>query len=851
MQTAIEREPVSHPQPFRAEGPPLNPSTGTTGCFHCGADCGPHPWSSDARSFCCQGCLTVYELLHTNGLEHFYNLETSAGVRVQEPSRQGEYAFLDDPELQRQFLDFSDGRIGRVTFQLPAIHCVACVWLLENLFRLCTGIGQSRVNFSRKEVAITFETAKIRLSALAALLKSIGYAPELSFSDLNKTSKPPVDRRLQAQLGVAGFAFGNIMLLSLPGYLGFDSASASTFQSLFGPVSLLLSLPVLGFSAADYIRGALTSLRQRTVTIDLPLTLGIVALYLQSLVEILAQRGPGYLDSFAGLIFFLLCGKLFQRKTFDRLSFDRDYRSFFPLSVVRKTASGEESISISRVSVGDRLMLRHGELIPADSELISGQALIDYSFVTGESEPLPRDPGEHLYAGGRQTAGAIEVEVRKPVSESYLTSLWNNDLFHKQDRPNLQSLTDRFSRHFVTAVMTTAAASAGFWWLAQGPDRAVAAFSAVLIVACPCALALSAPFALGTAQRILAGRQVYLKNPQIIEALAATDMLVFDKTGTLTAPSDGALPFEGIPLSDHEIALVRSLASQSTHPHALRVATALSGNAGIPESTGFLETAGCGIEGTVNGTAILLGSRTWLQSSGILLPELPTPAEASTVCLAMNGVYRGRFLPDTQLRPGLGRAIAELGKRYPLALLSGDTQNEQDRFRCLFGPAATLQFNQSPHDKLNFIRQLRASGRTVAMIGDGLNDSGALKESDAGIAVLEKIGAFSPASDGILVGSMVPHLGAVLRYCKATMRVVRWSFAISCAYNLIGISFAAQAVLSPLICAVLMPLSSITVVAFACATTRWLGRNLVPESADAATNTRPAAVLADHSPLPA
>ncbi len=496
-------------------------------------------------------------------------------------------------------------------------------------------------------------------------------------------------------------------------------------------------------------------------------------------------------------------------------------------------------------------MLRHGELIPADSELLSGKALIDYSFVTGESKPMARHPGEHLYAGGRQTAGAIEIEVRKPVSESYLTSLWNNDLFQKQDRANLQSVTDRFSRHFVTAVIATAAASAVYWWLAQGPDRAVAAFSAVLIVACPCALALSAPFALGTAQRILAGRQVYLKNPQVIEALAATDMLVFDKTGTLTAPSDGALPFEGIPLSDHESALVRSLASQSTHPHALRVAAALPGNSRIQENTGFLETAGCGIEGTVNGTALLLGSRTWLQSSGITLPELQTPTEASTVCLAINGVYRGRFMPDTQLRPGLDLSIAELGTRYPLALLSGDTETAKDSFRSLFGPAATLQFNQSPHDKLNFIRQLRTSGRTVAMIGDGLNDSGALKESDAGIAVLEKIGAFSPASDGILVGSMVPHLSAVLRYCKATMRVVRWSFAISCAYNVIGISFAAQAVLSPLICAILMPLSSITVVAFACAATRWLGRDLITESSNTTMDAIATPALADYSPHPA
>jgi P-type Cu+ transporter len=504
-------------------------------CFHCGEPCYDPGLAREEKAFCCQGCLFVHDLLAESGLGQFYELNRHRGVRIRQQAKHRQWAYLDDPALQQQLLDFTDGKVSRVTFQIPAIHCVACVWLLENLFRLHPGVGRSQVNFPRREATITFASKKLALSALVGLLASIGYEPVLTLGELEKRRSDPARKRQWLQVGIAGFAFGNIMLLSLPAYLGLDSLSGPLFRLIFGYLSLALAAPVVCYSASDYWRSAALSLRQRMLALDVPIAVGLAALYAQSAYEIVLGRGPGYLDSLAGLVFFLLCGRVFQQKTHDRIAFDRDFRGFFPLSVTRKTAAGEESIAISNLRVGDRLLLRNGELIPADARLVSGPAFIDYSFVTGEAEPVTKAAGDYLYAGGRQMGGAIEVETVKAVSQSHLTSLWNHEAFQKEQESSLNTLTNRIGRWFTLGVIAVAVGAGVFWLMQADTGRAVKAFISVLIVACPCALALSAPFALGTAQRLLARLQVFLRNALVLERMAQVEAIVFDKTGTLTA----------------------------------------------------------------------------------------------------------------------------------------------------------------------------------------------------------------------------------------------------------------------------------------------------------------------------
>lgn len=788
-------------------------------CFHCGEICPDLTFTSGENTFCCQGCLIVHDLLAENGLEQFYDLSRHPGVRMKGASNRQQWAFLDEPKIEQRLLDFTDGKTSRVTLHIPTIHCIACVWLLENLFRLHPGIARSQVNFPRREVSIQFAAEKIKLSEVVVLLATIGYEPALTLGELEKAKPTSAGKRQWLQIGVAGFAFGNIMLFSLPRYLGLDSFSGEVFARIFGYLSLALAIPVITYSASDYWKSALLSLRQRVLTLDVPIALGLAAIYGTSAFEILTRRGEGYCDSLTGLIFFLLCGRAFQQKTHEQIAFDRDYKSFFPLSVTRKNSNGEEHASLSELRVGDRILLRNSELIPADSKLISGVATIDYSFVTGESEPVAKNIGDYLYAGGKQAGAAIELEIVKPVSQSYLTSLWNHEAFQKERDDTLNTLTNLYSRRFTLIVIAVAVLAAIIWTATGNFPRGIKAFASVLIVACPCALALAAPFTLGTAHRLLARLNVFVKNSVVLERMARVTTIVFDKTGTLTTATNSTETFRGAPLSDNEQLLVLSVARQSTHPYSQRIVESMRNGRTMKPLDAFGETPGQGLKGKIEGHEILLGSQKWLESHSVQLAQ-----HGPGVQLAIDGKHRGAFAIGTAIREKTDRMLEKLADHYELALLSGDNEREREIFWNLFGDDAVMHFNQSPLDKLNFIRNLHGKKETVMMVGDGLNDAGALKQSDVGVAVVERVGAFSPASDVILEAARVRELAKILSFARASTRIVRVSFGVSAAYNLVGLSIAAAGILSPIICAVLMPLSSATVVLFAVGATTFAAR---------------------------
>ncbi len=824
---------MSRPAPATLEPPNI---TSADRCYHCGEPCASGAFALAGKSFCCLGCQTVFTLLRENGLEQFYALNSRPGIRIRNAASAGKWTYLDDPLLAEQLLDFADQSQAKITMHLPGIHCVACVWLLENLFKLHPGVGSSQVNFSRREAAITFAPDKIKLSELAALLESLGYEPEFTLGATDKAKPSGLGKKTWLQIGLAGFSFGNIMLMSLPFYLGLDSFSGPWFKAMAGWLGLALAFPVVTFSASDFWRGAWISLRQSVLTMEVPIALGLASLYAASAVEVFSHRGPGYCDSLCGLIFFLLCGRVFQRKTHERLVFDRDYKGFFPLSVTRKTACGEECIPISRLEPGNHIILRNGELLPADARLIHGEAWIDYSFVTGESEPVERLAGARLYAGGRQTGGAIEVETIKPVAQSYLASLWDNEAFRKNRDNDLDSLTNRYSKYF-TQLIASVAVGAAFYWLFRDAGKALNVFTAVLIVACPCALALAAPLTQGTAQRILARLKIFLRNAAVLERMAEIDTLVLDKTGTLTSTDAQGVAFypagAGISVtasananfSPEERTWMVSVARQSAHPHSLRIAKALGGDQ-LPVA-GFAETPGQGIVGEVGGRKLLMGSRVWMEAhrvEGLAPAFLPPDQSGSLVYVAIDGVGRGAFVLDNTLRPEVRALIRQLSGRYQLALLSGDNEREAARFEKIFNGQAILRFNQSPADKLEFIRQWQQRGRKVMMVGDGLNDAGALRQAEVGVAVVERIGIFSPASDVILDAVRLPQLARVLTFARRSVGVVKAGFAISTCYNVIGVGIAAAGLLAPIVCALLMPASSVTVVLFAIFATVWQAR---------------------------
>lgn len=787
--------------------------TATQSCFHCGDRC-DEELVYDAHTFCCAGCKNVYQLLSGNNLCDYYNLEAAPGISRKSPVLPNRFDYLDDEQVQHKLIEFKDAQLTRVTFFIPTMHCSSCIWLLEHIYRIEPAIVSGRVNFMKKQVTFMFHHDKISLRKVVTLIASLGYEPAINLNSIESEVKQESNRKLSYQIGVAGFSFGNIMLISFPEYFGLDTATRNIFSDLFGYLNFGLALPVFFFSAQDYFKNAWAGMRKGFIGIDVPLALGILVLFLRSSAEVFTGSGAGYFDTLAGLVFFLLIGKWFQQKTFDTLSFDRDYKSYFPVAVSVLKGNDETTVPVTALAVGDRILIRNQELIPADAILMQGDAHIDFSFVTGESNPVDKSLGEMVYAGGRQIGAAIELVVTKKVSQSYLTQLWNNEHFAKEQKHTLQSFQQVVSKYFTIALIAIAFGAAAYW-LVMDAALAMPAFTAVLIIACPCALALSSPFALGTAMRILGNNRCYVKAPDVIEQLAHAEDLVFDKTGTLTQTGEAEITWHGMVLNSEVKTSIASLARHSVHPLSRRLVSYLQAPSVLPAEK-YIEVSGLGQSAEIANHAIALGSRSYMEAltGKVLHTDLSESDTATRVYMALDDTCLGYFEFAHAYREGVEEVMHVLKRKHAIYLLSGDQDRERTKLQPLFGMEAKLLFKQSPLDKLNFVDGLRKLGKQVVMVGDGLNDAGALKAASIGISVTEDTAHFSPASDIILDASRFNLLPRILNFCKDTRRVIHLSFVISLIYNLIGLSFAVQGTLSPLIAAVLMPLSSVTVIGF-------------------------------------
>jgi len=786
-------------------------------CFHCGTPAGNSDIEVDGKPFCCAGCKAVYQILSANQLCQYYNFDPNPGIT---PSLHAapRFEFLDDPAVIQQLIDFSDGSATVLTLRIPQMHCSSCIWLLENLHKLDEGVGFSRVDFLKKTLLIRFAKQKTSLRKIVTLLTSLGYEPELNLGSIQKKPAQAMNRSLYLKLGIAAFCFGNIMLFSLPEYFAGSRADFSS-RSLFGYINLLLSLPVALYSSSLFYVSAWQGLRKKIINIDVPIALGIGVVFVRSVVDVLLATGPGYFDSLTGLVFFLLIGRLFQNKTYEGLNFERHYQSYFPLAAAVRKNGDERTIPITSLRPGDRMILRNNEIIPADSVVMKGSARIDYSFVTGESNPVTKVVGEVAYAGGKQAGATVELEVIKEVSESKLVQLWNDFGGSERSKSRLLTLSTSIGKYFTIAILMLTAVTVFFWWMVDH-TRILNAATAILIVACPCALALAAPFAFGTTMRIFGKRGFYLKNAGIVESLSKVDTIVFDKTGTLTQTFHSSIQFVGMPLSEKEIRLVASLARNSTHPLSRTIVEHLA-QKDLSDVHSFEEVEGEGIRGIVEGIPVQLGSSNFVR--GKKPCDEPETTE-TRVHLSLQGEHRVWFSFENTYRKGVTEVLSHLGRKRSLMILSGDGDRERERLQSIYGQFADMRFDQKPSDKLAFIRELQNAGRKVLMIGDGLNDAGALWQSDVAIAVAEDVTSFSPACDAILEGSSFGMLDRLLEFASTSQHVVYASFALSILYNIGGLWFAVQGLLSPLLAAILMPLSSISVVVFSTTAVRQLAK---------------------------
>ena len=776
-------------------------------CFHCGLTIEQNEEIDfDDKKFCCTGCKTVYEIFSINDLTSYYDFEKSPGATPQDIK--GKYDFLENETILAKLLEFQEGNTSIVSLNIPHIHCSSCIWILENLNRLQLGISTSQVNFHEKKVRITFNSDVVSLKDITYLLSSIGYEPYISLENYG-SAKAKVDRSLTYKLGVAFFCFGNIMLLSFPEYFEMKEFWLDSYKPFFRLLIFLLALPTFFYSASGYYVSAYHSIRTRMLNIDIPIALGIIVMFIRSTYDMLMDHGPGFFDSLASLIFFMLLGKMFQIKTYSFLSFERDFKSYFPIAVTKiNKDTSEENVAIYDVLKGDRLLIRNQELIPVDGILISDSAEIDYSFVTGEAVPITKKSGDKVFAGGKQIGKVIEMEVLHSVSQSYLTQLWSNEIFQKKVDQKHKTITDAISRYFTPILLLIAFAGFGYW-IFKDANTAFNVFTAVLIVACPCALALTAPFTFGNILRILGKKKFYLKNALVIEQLAKVDTIVFDKTGTITTNKKSNILYEGNPISNSDITLIKNVLRGSNHPLSRMLYDFLPESKRIAVEE-FQEITGKGILAIIDGKEMKIGSGQFVNDIVADGSEI----EKTALHIKIGEIYFGKYTFQNQYREGLEKLFANLSKDYQIKVLSGDNDGERSNLEAILPKGTELIFNQKPEQKLEYIKQLQEKGQNVMMVGDGLNDAGALAQSNVGISISENVNVFSPACDAILDATEFSRLNYFLKLSHKAILIIKMSFGLSLLYNVVGLAFAVTGNLLPLVAAIIMPLSTITIVSF-------------------------------------
>lgn len=772
-------------------------------CEHCGLECSSDNIRLGEQIFCCEGCKMVYSLINENGLCNYYNLNDHPGINQKNQIRQNKFSFLDDDSVVNQLISFKNQEFTQITFYLPTIHCSSCLYLLENIHKFNRGVVSCEINFSKKEGKIKFNHFEVSLREVAELLTRLGYEPHISLKDV-AGAKPKTSKSMIYKLGIAGFCFSNIMMMSFPEYLGLHESEKNILE-VFRYMNFLLALPTFFYSATQFFSSAWAGLRNNFLNIDAPISLAIIVTFTRSVFEIYSGTGGGYFDSMSGIIFFMLLGRVIQDKTYQHIEFDRDYTSYFPIAVISLVDGEEVPVQVSNLKKGDIIRIYNEEIIPVDGILSRGSALIDYSFVTGESEVNIIEIGEIVYAGGKQVGPAIDMLILKDVSQSYLTQLWKQTKVKTSVQQDQKSFIHFLSRYFSYIVFSISGLSALYWWFAD-PSKMLLAATAVLIVACPCALLLSNSFANGFVLRLLGYNQFFLKDAVSIEFIAGLKQIVFDKTGTLTDAHRNEVDYEGSELNEIEKNWISAASKQSKHPLSKALVDFLNQKQ-TTEVLKLTEFPGQGISCVFKDATIRLGTE---EFTG----QQHSSDKRSRVCVLINGEFKGKFYIENHYREMADEVIAKLKNRFKLSVLSGDNDKEADNLRQVFGKDSVILFNQKPEDKLAFINSLQKQKLAVMMVGDGLNDAGALMQSDVGIAIADKGNNFTPASDVILGAESFKKLPALLSLCADGKKIIIGSFIISILYNIIGIYYSVTAQLSPIIAAVLMPASTFSIIIF-------------------------------------
>ncbi|MBI4955508.1 MAG: heavy metal translocating P-type ATPase [Myxococcales bacterium] len=791
-----------------------------TACAHCADPVPAGLVEADAaEQFCCAGCRTVYEVLHTHGLEGYYDVAQASAARPTRarPSRRG-YAELDDPALLARHAKPRPGGLLSIELYLEGVHCAACVWVVEKVPLAVPGTAEARLELGRSVVSVTWDPQAVALSHIARFLDAIGYSPHVFRGASVAALRRKEDRALLVRIGIAGAIAGNVMLLAFALYSGEAGGMAHADWDWFRWLSLGLTLPTLLFAGDVFFRGALAALRARTLSLDVPIAVGLAVGFAAGALNTLRGAGEVYFDSLSTLTFLLLVGRFVQRRGLRRAADAAEgLLSMVPARARKVEADGVREVPIEALAAGDVVEVRAGDAVPADGDVTDGASELDVAWLTGEPRPVPVGAGEAVQAGSVNLVAPLAVRVTRTGEETRVGRLLA--LVHEglRRRAPVVQLADRISVHFVAIVLALAAATVVAWWPVS-PARGFTNAIALLIVTCPCALGLATPLAIAAGVGRAAQAGMLIKGGDALERLARPGRIWLDKTGTLTLGKLSLARFVGPAALGP---LVRALEERSSHPIALALVRGLPPAPRPLAVQDFASTLGGGVEGVVDGRALAVGSPAFASARGaVLAPELEgalaealAAGETPVLVVEAGAVVALVGLSDA-LRPDAARTVAELRRLgLEVGILSGDHPEAVRAVAARLGIAPEHALGgASPERKLFVVRRDAARG-SVVMVGDGVNDAAALAAATVGIAVHGGAEAGTAAADIFLTRPGLAPVAALVRGARRTLGVVRRNLVFAVGYNLVGATLAVTGLLDPILAAALMPASSLTVVA--------------------------------------
>ena len=807
-------------------------------CTHCGLPVPDGLVDPDSDTqFCCNGCRSVYEIIHGCGLSRFYKLRDEASAVSEATAarttdrRYGEFdaSVFRDLYYQPQ----SDGSC-RTELYLEGVHCAACVWLVEKLPQVLPGVLEARLDIRRSLVRVCWDEQRIKLSQVARMLDSLGYPPHPARDVRARELRQQEDRRFLIRIGVAAACAGNVMTLAFALYGGVFTGIEVEYSRLFRWASMLFGLISLLWPGSLFFRGAWAALRTRTAHLDLPIALGLLAGGVAGTINAVLNRGEIYFDSLTMLVFLLLAGRWIQRRQ-QRWAGDAVELLFSltPTSARRLEGGQIHEVPLEAIGPGDVVEVRAGDSIPTDGVVRAGHSAIDSSLLTGESKAVAVAVGDDVHAGTVNVGSKILVDVGAVGNQTRVGKLMQLVEECSRRKAPIVQFADRVAGWFVVAVLTLAALTFGLWlWIE--PTRAVDNAVALLIVTCPCALGLATPLAVTVALGRAAQRGILIKGGAVFEQLTQCGAIVLDKTGTITAGRTSVVSWAGDPEAK---LLVAALEQHAAHPIAKALVAEATTNFAdgpreVPEAQCVLQTTGGGLVGTVDARRVVVGSPRFIREQSIVVGAAMAEAEqaviasgATPVLVGIDGHCVAVVGLGDPIREDVPGALAQLERLgWKVQILSGDHPDVVAAVGDqLAVPPDRSIGGASPEDKVRFVKRLATDG-SVVMVGDGVNDAAALSAATVGIAVHGGAEASLSAADVYLSRAGLTPIVDLIRAARNTLRTIHRSLAASLCYNAIAATLAIAGLISPLTAAILMPISSFTVLTLAYASRTFGGR---------------------------